>query len=145
MAPSEPIDARTPMIGRAAPEPDVIAPDGSEIRILADARHGATRASLCEARLAPGAISRPMVHRTVEEIWHVTGGHGDVWRCPPGASAEPVHVRAGDTIVIPVGWRFQFQAAPDCPFTFLCYTAPSWPGADEAQPAGSGALGPPTV
>ena len=142
MTPSDPV----PSIGRAAAEPDVIAPDGSEIRLLADARHGAARASLCEARLAPGAVSRPMVHRTVEEIWHVTGGHGDVWRCPPDrSSAEPVHVRAGDTIVIPAGWRFQFRAAPDCPFTFLCYTTPAWPGADEAQPAGSGGLGTPTV
>ena len=141
----QPLDTSPPPIGRAATAPDALAPDGSEIRLLADARQGATRASLCEVRLAPGAISRPVAHRTVEEIWYVASGHGDVWRCAPGSVADPVHVGAGDTIVIPVGWRFQFRAAPECALAFLCYTTPPWPGPQEAQPAGAGPLGPPTV
>jgi mannose-6-phosphate isomerase-like protein (cupin superfamily) len=124
---------------------DAIAPDGSEIRILADQAHGTTRASLCEVRLRAGAVSRPVAHRTVEEIWHVTGGRGQVWRCPLRSHAEPIDVGPGDTIVIPAGWRFQFRAAPDTALTFLCYTTPPWPGADEAEPAGPGGLGDPTV
>jgi mannose-6-phosphate isomerase-like protein (cupin superfamily) len=134
-----------PPSGRASREPDAIAPDGSEIRLLATMAHGATRASLCEVRLAPGAVSRPVCHRSVEEIWYVLEGRGHVWRCPPGARAEPVEVGPGDSLVIPTGWRFQFRAAPSGPLRFLCYTSPPWPGPDEAEPIASGGLGEPTV
>jgi mannose-6-phosphate isomerase-like protein (cupin superfamily) len=130
---------------RAAPAPDTIAPDGSEIRLLAALADGATRASLCEVRLPPGAISRPVRHRSVEEVWHVTSGRGRVWRCPPGARAEPVEVGPGDTLVIPTGWAFQFGAAVETELRFLCYTAPPWPGPDEADSVAEGGLGPPTV
>ena len=134
-----------PTVGRAQREPDVIAPDGSEIRVLATSIQGATRASVCEVRLAPGAVSRPVRHRSVEEIWFVLEGRGRVWRCPPEAEAEPIDVGPGDTLVIPTGWRFQFRAAPDSALRFLCVTSPPWPGPDEAQCAESGGLGEPTV
>jgi mannose-6-phosphate isomerase-like protein (cupin superfamily) len=132
-------------IGRAARAPDTLAPDGSEIRLLATVAHGATRASLCEVTLAAGAISRPVRHRTIEEIWHVTAGRGRVWRCPPGAATLPVDVTAGDTLVIPRGWAFQFSASPETDLTFLCYASPPWPGPEEAEPVDAGALGAPTV
>jgi len=132
-------------LGRAAARPDTLAPDGSEIRLLATAEHGAERASLCEVRLGPGAVSRPVRHRSVEEIWHVMAGRGHVWRCPPGGDADPVEVRPGDTLVIPVRWAFQFAASPDTELRFLCFTSPAWPGPDEAEPAGPGHLGDPTV
>src|SRR5262245_38718120 len=120
-----------PPTGRAAREPDAIAPDGSEIRLLATSAHGATRASVCEVRLAAGAVSRPVRHRTVEEIWYVTAGRGHVWRRPPGGTPGPIEVSAGDTVVIPTGWSFQFSAAPDTELRFVCYTTPPWPGSDE--------------
>lgn len=135
---------RPPPLGRASPAPDATAPDGSEIRLLAGAAHGATRASLCEVRLAAGAVSRPVSHRSVEEIWHVIDGRGQVWRCPPGAGSDPVEVGPGDTLVIPTGWRFQFRAA-GTGLRFLCYTVPPWPGSEEARPAESGGLGAPTL
>lgn len=134
-----------PPAGRASREPDTIAPDGSEIRLLATIVQGATRASLCEVRLGPGAVSRPVSHRSVEEIWYVVEGRGDIWRCPPGARADPVEVGPGDSLVIPAGWRFQFRAAPSGPLRLLCYTSPPWPGPDEALPAEAGGLGDPTV
>jgi mannose-6-phosphate isomerase-like protein (cupin superfamily) len=134
-----------PPIGRAAAAPDTLAPDGSEIRLLAAGPGGATRASLCEVRLAAGAVSRPVVHRSVEEIWHVTAGRGRVWRCPPGGAADPVDVGPGDTLVIPTGVGFQFAAAPDAPLVLLCYTCPPWPGAGEAASLAAGGLGPATV
>jgi mannose-6-phosphate isomerase-like protein (cupin superfamily) len=131
--------------GRASSDPDTIAPDGSEIRLLADDRHGATRASLCEVRLGPGAVSRPISHRTVEEIWYVLRGRGRVWRSPPDGGAHSSDVEPGDALVIPKGWRFQFRAADGDGLRFLCYTSPPWPGPDEAEPAPPGGLGQPTV
>src|SRR5262245_37614356 len=134
-----------PPTGRAARDPDAIAPDGSQIRLLATAAHGATRASLCEVRLPRGAVSRPVRHRSVEEIWHVTAGRGRVWRCPPDAAADPFDVAPGDTLVVPTGWRFQFAASVEGELRFLCYTCPPWPGPGEAEPAEPGGLGAATV
>jgi len=125
-----------------------IAPDGSRIRLIAGAPEQATHASLCEATLGAGLTSRPVRHRTVEEIWFFTAGEGLVWRCPPEADpkrVEAVAVKTGEALVIPTGWSFQFQASADGPLSFLCYTSPPWPGEQEAEAAPYGGLGPPTV
>ena len=71
--------------GRRRPSPDVTAPDGSEIRLLVDARQGAVRSSLVEVNLGAGEVSRPVWRRTVEEIWYVLEareGFGAVLRMP---------------------------------------------------------------
>jgi mannose-6-phosphate isomerase-like protein (cupin superfamily) len=106
-------------------EPDAIAPDGSEIyyRVL-DAR----RASLVEVVLQPGRVSRPVRHRTVEEIWYILGGTGRV-----RLDGKVLDVQEGSTVVIPTGAAFQFEAHGDEPLRFLCYTSPPWPGDDEAE------------
>jgi len=124
-------------VREAARPPDAIAPDGSEIRFLVS---DALRASLVQVTLAAGRASRPLRHRSVEEIWYLTSS-GLVWRCPPGGKPEehPARaVRPGDVVVIPTGWAFQFRAGEE-PLTFLCYTSPPWPGDEEAMPAGPGA------
>lgn len=137
-----------PPIGRRAARPDAIAPDGSEIRSLAGATHAATRASLCEVCLPAGGVSRPVRHRTVEELWYVLEGAGHIWRCPPETApdrAEPLAVRPGDSLVIPTGWSFQFRADESAPLRFLCFTSPPWPGDAEAVSVERGGLGEPTV
>ena len=105
--------------------PDAIAPDGSEIyyRVL-----NATRASLVEVVLPVGAVSRPVRHRTVEEIWYFLAGTGSVW-----VDGEMHEVRPGSTVVIPTGGAFHFAATGEEPLRFLCYTSPPWPGDDEAE------------
>jgi mannose-6-phosphate isomerase-like protein (cupin superfamily) len=139
---------QVPPIGRRAESPDAIAPDGSVIRLLATAAQGATRASLCEVTLGAGQVSRPVAHRTIEEIWYVVAGTGFVWRCPPGvapASVDPLPVGPGDALVIPTGWAFQFGADAGAPLRFICHTSPPWPGDDEARSVEVGGLGPATV
>ena len=103
---------------------------------------------MVEVTIAAGEVSRPVAHRTVEEAWYVLSGAGDVWRCPPGASAtevSPVRVAAGDALVIPVGWRFQFRADVGREMRFVCVTMPAWPGMDEAVEVPEGGLGEPTL
>ena len=137
-----------PPLSRRAARPDATAPDGSEIRLLADGRHSAGKSSMVEVTLPAGQVSRPVYHRTVEEIWYILEGRGRVWRCPPdaeAASVPPQDVSPGDALVIPVGWRFQFAAAPDAALRFLCHTTPPWPGEDEAVAVAHGGLGRPTV
>ena len=105
--------------------PDAIAPDGSEIYYR---ELGGSRASLVEVVLKPGRVSRPVRHRTVEEIWYFLAGTGKVWI--DGAVHD---VRPGSTVVIPTGRAFHFQAIGDEALRFLCYTSPPWPGDDEAE------------
>ena len=103
-------------LSRRSDQPDVFAPDGSEIRLLADERHGASKSSMVEVVLPAGQVSRPVYHRTVEETWHILEGRGRVWRCPPDVDAAivpPHDVSPGDTLVIPTGWLFQFAAGSD--------------------------------
>ena len=137
-----------PPLSRRGEQADVYAPDGSEIRLLADGRHSASRSSMVEVVLPAGQVSRPVYHRTVEEIWYILEGRGRVWRCPPdidAADAPPQDVSPGDALVIPTGWRFQFAAGPNSGQRFLCHTTPPWPREDEAVAVEYGGLGPPTV
>ncbi|PKB66849.1 MAG: hypothetical protein BZY81_06235 [SAR202 cluster bacterium Io17-Chloro-G4] len=135
-------------LAERSPNPNDTAPDGSEIRFLIGESHSARRASLVEVTLPAGQVSKPVYHRTVEEIWYILEGTGHVWRCPPTSAPEsvpPVPVSPGDALTIPTGWRFQFSAGPNGPLRFLCYTCPPWPGPDEAVEAGIGGLGEGTV
>jgi len=143
----KPPSSAVPPVGRL-PVRTYAAPDGSEIQLLIGDSEGGTAASLCQATLRAGQTSRPVRHRHVEEIWYFLEGEGLIWRCPPDAdpaTVQPVAVRAGEAVVIPTGWSFQFRAAPAGPLRFLCYTAPPWPGPDEAAPAPHGGLGSPTL
>ena len=135
-------------VGRRSIEPDVMAPDGSEIRFLINSGNGATKSSLVEVVLGSDQVTRPVRHQMVEETWYVLNGTGKIWRCPP--NIEPVlvpatDVRPGDSLVIPTGWTFQFQAGPNGPLQFLCHTTPPWPGNDEAVVVDLGGLGEATV
>ena len=135
-------------IGRRNQSPDATAPDGSEVRFLVGSRQGAEKSSLVEVTLGPGEVSRPVWHRTVEEVWYVLEGTGRIWRCPPDVDPEtvsPVDVSPGDALVIPTNWRFQFSAGPQGPLRFLCHTTPTWPGEDEAALAEWDGLGEATV
>jgi len=107
--------------------PDVVAPDGSDVRLLPQL----AGASMAHFTLAPGVTSRAVAHRTVEEIWFVLGGRGEMWR----ASAEReeiVAMQPGVALTIPLGTRFQFRATGREPLAAVAVTLPPWPGDDEA-------------
>ena len=135
-------------IGHSSPTPDVVAPDGSEVRYLVGVENGATKSSVVEVTLATGEVTRPVKHNTVEEIWYVLEGSGKVWRCPLGVAPESVvavPVSPGDALAIPVGWSFQFSADTGGSLKFICHTTPPWPGGDEAVIVEYGGLGSATV
>jgi mannose-6-phosphate isomerase-like protein (cupin superfamily) len=106
---------------------DVIAPDGSEVRVLL-ALHGG---SMAHFALAPGQVSTAVTHRTVDEIWFFLSGQGEFWR-KQGAQEEIVPVEAGVCLTIPVGTQFQFRALGKEALTMLGVTLPPWPGEGEA-------------
>lgn len=105
----------------------VTAPDGSVVRPLARLAGG----SMARFELAPGQVSRAVAHRTVEELWHVVAGRGELWR-RQGGREEVVTLEPGVTATIPLGTAFQFRAAIDVPLLIVAATLPPWPGDEEA-------------
>jgi mannose-6-phosphate isomerase-like protein (cupin superfamily) len=108
---------------------DVLAPDGSEIRVLASTACG----SMAHGTLPPGGVSLAVRHHTVEELWFFTSGRGEVWR-RLGDAEEVVAVSSGTSLTIPLGADFQFRNTSDSePLCFIMCTMPPWPGPDEAE------------
>jgi mannose-6-phosphate isomerase-like protein (cupin superfamily) len=108
--------------------PDVIAPDGSDVRILL----GVAGGTMAHFELGAGETSVAVRHRTVEELWYFLGGSGEMWRRGPDGDESIVEVGAGVCIDIPVGTTFQFRATADGPVSAIGATMPPWPGEGEA-------------
>jgi mannose-6-phosphate isomerase-like protein (cupin superfamily) len=108
---------------------DTIAPDNSEIRLLSIS----TRGSMVHCTLPPGATSKAVKHRTVEELWYFISGAGRVWR-KSGDWEEIVDVGPGWSLSIPTGTSFQFQNTGEGSLCFVIVTMPPWPGDGEAIP-----------
>jgi mannose-6-phosphate isomerase-like protein (cupin superfamily) len=107
--------------------PDAIAPDGSEVRLLA----ATPRGSMAEFTLPPGAVSVAVAHRTVEEVWCVLRGQGRMWR-RRGEDEETVVLKAGVSVSILPGTSFQFRNDGSEPLKAVAVTMPPWPGMEEA-------------
>jgi mannose-6-phosphate isomerase-like protein (cupin superfamily) len=112
-------------------ERDSIAPDGSDVRMLL----GLDRGGLAHFELGPGKTSFAVTHRTVEEIWFVLRGHGEMWR-KQGERDEIIPMEQGVCITIPLGTRFQFRSFGYEPLTAIGVTMPPWPGEGEAYEVG---------
>ena len=106
-----------------------LAPDGSQVRVLPRTSAG----SMIHIELGAGRTSSAMVHRTVEEIWYVLSGHGEMWR-RLGEREETVPLVPGVSLTIPRGTHFQFRASAEAPVSIVAVTMPPWPGDDEAIP-----------
>ena len=127
---------------RLPAQPDTLAPDGSEIRLLPALAGG----SMVHCTLPPGATSLAVAHRTVEELWYVVGGTGELWRRMGDAgNVDAGNVDAGQVdagqvdalmpgvaLSIPLGTHFQFRNPGAAPLEIIIVTLPPWPGAEEA-------------
>lgn len=106
---------------------DVVAPDGSDVRILLGLRGG----GMAHFTLAAGETSIAVEHRTVEEIWFVTSGRGEMWR-KNGQREDVVALEPGVCLTIPLGTHFQFRTLGGDALAAVAVTMPPWPGDDEA-------------
>lgn len=111
---------------RSAP-PLQAAPDGSRVRPLARL----PGASVAEFELAPRQTSRAVAHRTIDEIWYVVAGRGELWR-RQGAREETVALEPGQCLTIPRGTAFQFRSQGAEALRVIGVSLPPWPGAGEA-------------
>jgi mannose-6-phosphate isomerase-like protein (cupin superfamily) len=109
---------------------DLMAPDGSEVRVLL----ALSRGSMAHFRLGARHVSRAVSHRSVEEIWYIVVGTGEMWRSSgtDPARSEIVRLSPGVCVTIPAGTAFQFRAGPDNSLCAVAVTMPPWPGDDEA-------------
>jgi len=112
---------------RLAANRDAIAPDGSDVRLLASVAAG----SMAHFQLAAGRTSRAVAHRTVEEIWFFVSGRGEMWR-QQGTREEVTPLEPGISVTIPLGTHFQFRAVGREPLAAIGITMPPWPGDGEA-------------
>lgn len=112
---------------RLPSQPDVLAPDGSYVRLLLALDGG----GMAHFELPPGETSKAVAHKTVEEIWFFLSGRGEMWR-KTGVTEEIVPVDAGVCITIPLGTHFQFRSVGGEPLAAIGVTMPPWPGDGEA-------------
>lgn len=112
-------------------KPDVYAPDGAEVRLLA----ACPRGSMAHFMLQPGQISRAVSHHSVEELWFFLEGEGRMALKSPGDEWREVAALPGISLSIPLGTHFQFRNDGDGPLAAVAVTMPPWPAdREEAYP-----------
>ena len=107
--------------------PDTVAPDGSDVRVLLALPAG----NMAHFQLAPDEVSTAVAHHTVDEIWYVLSGTGEMWRSQADRE-ETVALASGTCLTIPCGTHFQFRALGSEPLCALGVAMPPWPGDGEA-------------
>lgn len=106
---------------------DTLAPDGSEIRLLATGQQG----SMAHVVLHPGQVSMAVAHHQVEEVWYILSGQGELWR-KQGNLQEIVQLHAGVSVTISPQTHFQFRTIGSYDLKFILVTMPPWPGDNAA-------------
>ena len=110
-----------------SPDPDEIAPDNSDVRVLVRDE----TATMAHFTLPPHEIAIAVKHRTVSEYWYVISGSGRMWR-KDAENVEVVGLEPGVSLSIPLGTAFQFRNDGSAPLEIVGFDTPPWPGDDEA-------------
>lgn len=107
----------------------VTAPDGSQVDILAKCGAG----SMARFSLQMAGVSKAVRHRSVEELWFIIAGRGEMWRSTPTGVDEITALAPGVSLAIAPGTSFQFRCLGPGPLEAIGVTMPPWPGMDEAE------------
>jgi len=104
------------------------APDGCAVRPLL----GLAGGTMAHFHLDAGETSRAVKHRSVEELWFVVAGRGELWRKQRDRE-EVVELERGVCVSLPHGTHFQFRALHDEALAIIAVTIPRWPGDEEVE------------
>jgi mannose-6-phosphate isomerase-like protein (cupin superfamily) len=105
--------------------PQVTAPDGSAVRPLCQITG---LGSFAHFQLEPGETAKAVSHATVQEIWYIIGGTGQMWRRHNDEEPTYAELRPGICLTIPLGTTFQFRAEDSGdPLRVVAVTMPPWP------------------
>ena len=96
-----------PLVVVANDQPDSIAPDGSEVRLLTRTERG----SQAQFRLRAGRQSKAVKHLTVDEFWVVVSGTGVMAMTKGNTRIVGAQLHPGTAIAIPVGTTFNLLPA----------------------------------
>src|SRR5260221_11879669 len=88
--------------------PDIVAPDGSDVRVLL----GTARGGMAHFEVADGRASEAIRHRTVDEIWFVLSGRGERGRRGEGRE-DVVELEPGMCVTIAGGTHVQLLSHDD--------------------------------
>jgi len=105
-----------------------VAPDGSDVRVLL----GLAGGGMAHFQLAAGKTATAIAHQTVEEIWYIVAGRGEMWR-KRDQQEETVQLEPGVCLTIPLGTHFQFRASATEAIAAVGVTMPPWPGDGETK------------
>ena len=108
--------------------PDGKSPAGADVRLLLESDTG----GVIHSTVPAGQTNRAVVHATVNEIWYILEGHGEIWRKDHEEERVTTLV-PGVAIDIPVGTAFQYRNAGTDPLKFICVTMPRWRGDQESS------------
>jgi mannose-6-phosphate isomerase-like protein (cupin superfamily) len=103
------------------PQHDVIAPDGSKVRLMCDVNG----ASSIHIRLEVGQVSHPVAHHKVAEIWYVLAGEGEMWR-QNDVEETITQLHPHICLNIPAKTHFQFRNTGKTPLEIFLVTIPAW-------------------
>lgn len=96
--------------------------DGSEIRELMHPNGQPVRhQSLAEALIPAGGATLLHLHRTSEELYHVTSGRGRMT-----LGQDEFEITGGDTILIPPGTPHRVACLGPEPLKLLCACSPAY-------------------
>jgi mannose-6-phosphate isomerase-like protein (cupin superfamily) len=107
-------------------DPTALAADGLEVRELLRVTGGST----AHFQLTGGRTGRAVRHRTVDEVWYIVRGRGEMWR-QSGDETMVVALRPGVCVAVLAGTSFQVRALGRDPLEVIAFTSPPWPGEDE--------------
>src|SRR5579871_5911772 len=107
---------------------DYLAPDQSEIRLMVNASKG----NCAHCLLPAGKTSLAVKHKTVEEIWYIISGNGEMWQ-KSSDEEKIINLKESVALTIPTGNYFQFRNTGTEPLSIVIVTMPPWPGENEAQ------------
>jgi mannose-6-phosphate isomerase-like protein (cupin superfamily) len=110
-----------------ASQADEIAPDGSQVRLLVSTSRG----SMAHFTIPAGHTIRAVKHRTVDEIWYIVSGRGQMWRSLDDTE-NVTDLSANLAVSIPVGTTFQVRNPGAKDICVVGQTMPAWPGNDDA-------------
>ena len=104
------------------------APDGSMVWALGSEAAGGI--AIC--KLPPANTSTPAMHRTVEEIWYVMSGQGEISRRQNTLDPFVDQLMPSTCVDIGLGLTFQFRCIGK-ELVMVLLTIPCWPGPQEAD------------
>lgn len=106
---------------------DTTSPAGANVRLLAGNETG----GMIHSTVPPFQTNRAVVHSTVNELWYVLEGHGEIWR-KNGNESSITTLTPGVSIELRKSTKFQYRNVSNSDLKFVCITIPAWPGEEEA-------------